>query len=730
MKKSHQKHFASGDVEGLFGSLESSLHGLIQGPEVKNQATFDYEYIMKMLLLKKEVTFSVENDAYFVEIENKKFNFSEILTQFNAGHLTLDERYHTLYIDYLKNQSAQKPKKDPHFASRGQSNWATEAYFNKRDKNKELEDLSYAEKCAINIYTQNYYKTMNGILRGDLAISPEKSTFQNDMIEVMLHSGFSALGLNKIDNVQVSHAFRVDKAPPKELTEKKVASIEGSTEVFSERGFISSSKEKPTFKAKSGAVCTVFSNIIGKHIGPLSFYSKEREVLIPPNTQVKYTQSKEEKGITYLYGEVVRTPQLNQMPTDRHELTAQELLLEEKLEVELLIKNVQNLKKDYSKKKWKLYVDVERKDQIEKLLTKANQLAENPHMPPKEKMIQITEALLTVKNEIQAKQAKKSSVFLPLQSKSRLVETIDDSLKVLSQKSRDSYDAYQDRTPENNNPLYNVKKEDPSIYADNFLYDERMKPIIKHVHGLLSQPYKDVATKNVGEEFYVGKFSKTKVPRPNHGTVHTLRGALMVPVVLGYYKKNARNTRGFDKLGIDDIKRMQIAMLFSSTGRECEDNEKYAEYRDSSVTAFREYCQKNCKDIFNDKQIEEYAGYLKDYTDPLKSSRSPKAEVMRMCHSLDVLRYANEDKFKLHCKNELVVGLGERAAEELVSYSRECLVATGNRINVGERQDYNGKLFTKCSLNPEKALEQLKKVTLPKDLIKRQEITKPKFKAG
>lgn len=728
MKKSHQKKFVSGDVEGLFGSLEDSLYQLVQGPEVKNQATFDYEYIMKMLLLKKEVTFSVENGTYFVEIENKKFNYSEILANFNAGHLTIDERYHTLYIDYLKNNSEQKPKKDPNFASRGQSNWATEAYFNKRDKNKELEDLSYAEKCAINIYTQDYYKTMNGILRGDIVIPPEKSTFQNDMMEVMLHNGFSASGLNKVDNTQVSHAFRVDKAPPKELTEKKVASIEGETEVFSERGFISSSKDKPTFKAKSGAVCTVFANIIGKHIGPLSFYSKEREVLIPPNTQIKYTKSKEEKGVTYLYGDAVRTPKLNQMPTDRRELTAQELLLEEKLEVELLIKNVQNLKRDYSKKKWKLHADVERKHQIEKLLTKANQLADNPNMPPREKMVKITEALLTVKNEIQAKQAKKSAFFLPFQSKSRLVESIDDNLKLLSQKTKDNYDAYEDKPPENNNPLYNAKKEDLSIYADNFLYDERMKPIIEHVHGKLSQPYRDKATKNVGEHNFV--YNKKVVNRPNHGTTHSLRGALMVPMVLGYYKKNGKDMKGFDKLGIDDMKRMEIAMLFASVGRECEDNEKYKEYRDNSVIAFKEYCQKNCKDIFNEKQLEEYIGYLKNYTDPLESRKSPKAEIMRMCHSLDVLRYADDMKFKLYCKDELVTRLGERAAGELIDYSRNCLAATGNRITVGERKEYNAKVFTMCSLNPQKTLEEFKKVALPKDLIKRQEITRPKFKAS
>lgn len=729
MKKKRQKHFAEGDVEGLFGALEESLQGLVQGPEVKNQATYDYEYIMKMLLLKKEAKFSVENDAYFVEIEGNKFNLSETLANFNPGHLTLDERYHTLYVDHLKNQSAQKPKKDPNYTKRGQSKWPTEEYFNKRDKNKELEDLSYAEKCAINIYTQSYYKTMNNVLRGEIAISPKKETFQNDMMDVMLHSGFSSLGLNKVNNTKVEHGFRVDNKLPKEIVEKKIASIDKKEEVFPERGFVSSSKDKPTFKAKSGAVCTVFSNLIGKHVGPLSYYSHEREVLIPPNMQVKYTKAHEENGVTYLYGEVVRSPQLkDKMPINNRELSTQDLQLEEQAEVELLIKSVQNLKKDYGKKKWKLYTDVERKEQIARLMNKANQLASNPAIPPKEKMVQITEALLIVKQEINAKQAKKAKSFLPLHSSSRLAETIDDNLRLLSQKTKDSFDAHQDKPVQNNNPLFNVKKEDPSLYAENFIYDERMKPIIEHVHGKLSEAYRDKATKNVGEHNFV--YNKKVVNRPNHGTVHSLRGALMVPMVLGYYKKNGKDTKGFDRLGIDDIKRMEIAMLFASVGRECEDNEKYQEYRDNSVQAFREYCQTNCKDIFNEKQLEEYAGYLKNYTDPLESRKSPKAEIMRMCHSLDVLRYANELKFKLYCKDELVTRLGERAADELIDYSRNALAATGNRITVGERKEYNAKVFTTCSLNPQKALEELKKVELPKDLIKRQEITKIKFRSS
>ncbi len=727
-------HFVEGNVSDLFGNLEDSLSKLTEGPQVKTQATYDYEYILKNILLKKKVVFSVKDDEYWVELENgKKFNVSEMLRNFEATHLGVGEEYHSGYVDFLKNSAVKKPQKDPDFTSYGEDMWATEEYFNKRDEAKELDNLSYAEKCAINIYTQDYYETMNEILRGNIFIKPDSDTFQNEMIEVMLHNAFSASGLNKVGNVEVDNAFRVDKNLPQELVKEKIKSIDKKKAVVSDKGFVSSSKdgpipiagqENPLFAGnmRKGMVFTVYGKLIGKNISALSSLSKEREILIPPNTQLKYKKHEEEDGAHYFYADVVRTPVANQKPGTAHELTAQELGLEKKMsghrgseidpqEVEALINNIKNLKKDFHKEKFKFHTDPARKEQIAKLMLKANQLALDNKLTPTEKMVQITEALLNVENQIKAKQAKQSSFVKLFQSKSRLSKTINANLDTLSKASKKVYNTHQ--TKQN---LFDY---------ENPIFDERMKRILIHVHdNHLSKPYTETKLDPQGENEFVNKNTEEVVPRPNHATAHTVRGALVVPAVLENYKQ--ADPKRFKDLGIDDIKRMQVAMLFSTVGRQSEVNVNYNKYRKDSTTAFHDYCKEHCKDLFNDKQLKEYTEYLKWYTDPSKTQKHPKAEIMRMCHSLDLLRCKNEDEFNAHCKNELVRKLGEGPAEALVSYSRQCLIATGNRIQSGEIKDqkpYKPTLFTECSLNPEKALEHLSKVAPPKDL------SKPKFKS-
>lgn len=744
-KKNHSKnkqlnkklydHFVEGRTSQLFDDLESSLSKLALplGPLVKTQVTYDYEYILQNILLKKKVVFSVKKEEYWVELENgKKFNISEIFRNLDLDSLSIKEAYNAAYVDYLESASEKKPQKDPDFTSYGEEMWATEDYFNKRDKNKELEELTYAEKCAINIYTQDYYETMNEILRGNIYIDPEGESFQEQMCEVMLHNAFAISGLKKIKNTEVKNVFRVDKKPPEALVKEKVNSIENQDAVHVERGFLSSSQdqpipiagnENPLFQGnqRKGMLYTVFGNVFGKNISAISSLSKEREILLPPNTQVKYMQSKTQEEATYLYGEVVHTPGFEgkKVPGVAHVLNQEDLILEKNLgktkkeevdpqEVDALIKKVQNLKKDFHKEKFKFHADPERKKQIEILMSKANQLSENTNLTPKEKMVQITEVLLKVDNQIKAKKEKKSSFLMLFESKSRLSKNINESLSILSQQSKNVYNIHQ-------------SQQDLFDY-ENPLYDPRMRDIINHVHDeYLRKPYTDTHLDPSGENVFVNKNTDEVVHRPNHATTHTLRGALMVPVALEYYKKHSEFKK-FKDLDIEDIKRMQVAMLFSTVGRQSEVNNNYGQYRKDSTNAFHNYCKENCKDLFNDKELKEYTAYMKWYTDPVKTQKHPKAELMRVCHSLDLLRCKSEEEFNAHCKNELVRKLGEGPAEALVSYSRQCLIETGNRIIVGKEKPYKSDLFTECSLNPEKALEQLSKVAPPKDL------SKPKFK--
>src|SRR5690606_4595431 len=87
------------------------------------------------------------------------------------------------------------------------------------------------------------------------------------------------------------------------------------------------------------------------------------------------------------------------------------------------------------------------------------------------------------------------------------------------------------------------------------------------------------------------------LPRPNHNILNTLRITSYVPFVVEYFKLYGASKKQFAFIQPEDIKKIQLAMLFNVVGRKNEASwqqspKLYEKFRKTSGLAFEKYCKK------------------------------------------------------------------------------------------------------------------------------------------
>lgn len=182
---------------------------------------------------------------------------------------------------------------------------------------------------------------------------------------------------------------------------------------------------------------------------------------------------------------------------------------------------------------------------------------------------------------------------------------------------------------------------------------------------------------------------RPKINRPNHGIAHTLRAASYVRKVVEYYQKFGKNSEQFN-FTEDQIKQLEIAMLFSVSGRKNDvgwsgDFNTYIASRRLAGDRFETYCRDN--QVFSSEaELQQFKKNLVDMGNP--ANKDPLHLVIRTCHNLDLLRcftpipakeaifdFINENSAHKYNKNML----------ELLQFAVRSIKATGNKVktNVG-----------------------------------------------
>lgn len=672
-------------------------------PMIKNKYTKQFEVIVSHLLTNKSnIVFTEKNGKYFINLLGKELNLDEIITNIQRTQINLSTEQLNQYVNYVDKEAETKVQLPS----------GTVSCQKLKQKATKLQYLHEGELAGLNIYTQDYYKFINGLLRGQHPCKGSDANFQEQMRQVILHTTAALSGISKGQNQQLPLTFRYDgKALPKDIIEKRIQCAQSNgieLEVYEDASFVSSAFDKPV-EASSfyGPIRTVFYGMQGLDIGEISRYPSEREFLIAPG-KVKYLHHHEETQKHYFLACPVTPPasisQIVNLPGGGTYKQAENITVEAEkdmvkkfaqfaIEVTnqyLKGKAVKDKSKwsilssfdnTYGKGSYKIQFAEEIKTSLKGLL---NNL-QNGYVEHKAAHKRIVEIL-----HLAIEKSQNIDNFSLAYAKGQ------DSAGVLSKTLHKICSQVEDEMK----GLETFKSSITEYFADNqsFFEHPRNIEVINKLHQEhLSKPYHssekalDLHTK----DWTLNCGNNRTLNRPNHGLSHTLRGAVMVPEVFYSYATHStdKNTREMvQNLRKDDIKRMQVAMLFSVVGRKSElgfaDNPAvYRGYREASAKLFEHYAKTHYKDLFNSpEQIDSWKGLVLDYGNPAfkpevnKPEQAIIAKIMRQCHCLDLLRCYSQDEFVMKVTTPLQNDLGVDAANNLVNYSKTLLEKTGDRL--------------------------------------------------
>lgn len=285
------------------------------GPLPLNLASAELsEIITELLQGKKPAVFSYsKKDGLAVQIGDKTHNISLLLETADLSQLMIDR---AAMENYSKILVQNKDFKQPYLPN--YSRMPTEQNFRNRDQKNDLENLSYAEMLAINIYTTEAYDQINNFLRGsmrdiDTAAKQSQKSLNTKATELLLACCLAASGLNRAraDSKELlDETVRIDLQLPRSILDQRIKAVKErqgmATGITPISAFTSSSYQERGLHSEA-PVHTMFYNLQGKKVTAISSNPQEREFLIPP-TQIQWTAAETQDSVVYLMGRPVNTP--------------------------------------------------------------------------------------------------------------------------------------------------------------------------------------------------------------------------------------------------------------------------------------------------------------------------------------------------------------------------------------------------------------------------------------
>ncbi|WP_068467108.1 hypothetical protein [Candidatus Protochlamydia phocaeensis] len=307
-KEGFERAIASFIKLGQEGQVKKKI---VSEAQTKNLETELLENLIKGLLKDFDsVKFIKKDQRYLALYQGKIYQFSTLLERVNFNQISLSEEDLQAYHKLL-DEGALYNK--PYLSIRGGR--PLEEDFDQLDPGELCRHLSFAEKEAINIYTGNFYRTMNALMRGDIDGAIESNYFLPDVFtvkakanqtikEALLHIAVAVSGLNKLpdyvpppgpDGKPQKYLYRGERDLPESVLAKRKWAVLQGGEITNEMGFLSTAYGKPAdaFFNEFTEVGVMIKSLKGKKITPLSqFGNSEREILLPP-TQMQWLYQKD-----------------------------------------------------------------------------------------------------------------------------------------------------------------------------------------------------------------------------------------------------------------------------------------------------------------------------------------------------------------------------------------------------------------------------------------------------
>lgn len=274
------------------------------GPLPKSIYTYQLHILIRKLMKNDDFDLNKINNQYIIIFkDNSEFNLN-IMQYANMEHLTLGPSDFQLYNSYYEKSKGMKAK-------------LNDADIKKLQKI--YTDLSPAEMKAINIYTSEFYRPMNALIKGnfknfDEYFSKDKKQLGKRYIkDIIIQSAMCGNGLSKIPDKKIKKTYRAEKIFNEDMHQERIK-LASEKKVIAFNNFVSSSIDKKSVEKfaeiaerdrnEAHQVRFEFTNLKGKYIAPLSVHKKEQEFLIPP-TQVQLSGYKEENGVSVFQGSLV-----------------------------------------------------------------------------------------------------------------------------------------------------------------------------------------------------------------------------------------------------------------------------------------------------------------------------------------------------------------------------------------------------------------------------------------
>ncbi len=307
-KEGFERAIASFIKLGQEGQVKNKIISEVQNKTIETELL---EQLIKNLLKDFDSVKFVKKDNRYLAISGGKlYQFSTLLERANFNLISLSKEDIEAYQALLDNNQLLH---QPYLHTTGHK--PSERDFDDLDPDNLCRTISFAEKEAINVYTGNFYRTMNALMRGNIDDAIKYNYLLPDMLspqakanqtikESLLHIALAVSGLNKLpdyvppngpDGKPAKYLYRAEGYVPDDVLAKRKWAVLQGGEITTEMGFISTAFEKPAsgFFNEHSQAAILIKNLKGKKVTPLSqFGNAEREILLPP-TQMQWLYHKD-----------------------------------------------------------------------------------------------------------------------------------------------------------------------------------------------------------------------------------------------------------------------------------------------------------------------------------------------------------------------------------------------------------------------------------------------------
>ena len=236
------------DLYEFCQAAKKENYTLTEGPLIKSEETTQLEALCRRMM--QDGLFVIKNkggDDYFIFRDGEQFNWTKIQAHANLQHVDLSEVDFAAYKKYMASKNAYV--KSP-LLEVNEDLYREQLYkdpISGAELERPIPPISFEEMQAINIYSGDFYKQMNGLMRDEQHRLDYRVDDHSIIRAALIQSVIAASGLRKVPMTDIPQSFRgIDYDSDKKQQERIEAVAKQG--VITLDGFVSTSIEKaPAF---------------------------------------------------------------------------------------------------------------------------------------------------------------------------------------------------------------------------------------------------------------------------------------------------------------------------------------------------------------------------------------------------------------------------------------------------------------------------------------------------